>query len=274
MRDLQPLTNAIHMQTAGGGEPTLLFVHGFCCDGSDWSPLIQRLSDRYRCVAVDLPGHGRSAADTATMTAAGAAVNVAKARSGSQHVVLVGHSLGTKIVREAYRQSSEGVVGMVLVDGSLYVSDRQTMLNNAYAAVAGGMDAFRSALFGRMFSDGDPLEERDRLINRALGVDREFARALFLDSIEWDTRHARETIDQLGIPTMVIQATTFDSQFRWQPLQADGTTPLIDVMRAAVADFEAVIVPGAGHFVMTKAPDATADALARFAARLAPTGGA
>lgn len=40
--------------------PVIFFSHatGFC--GGVWTPLARRLSDRYRCVAVDLRGHGRT----------------------------------------------------------------------------------------------------------------------------------------------------------------------------------------------------------------------
>lgn len=41
----------------GVGEP-LLLLHGFTGSGATWQPLAARFEERYRVIAVDLPGHG------------------------------------------------------------------------------------------------------------------------------------------------------------------------------------------------------------------------
>lgn len=38
--------------------PTLLFLHGLLGTGYEWLPVIRPLSSSFRCIAVDLPGHG------------------------------------------------------------------------------------------------------------------------------------------------------------------------------------------------------------------------
>lgn len=38
--------------------PALLFLHGFLGTGHDWLPTMRALSSSFRCIAVDLPGHG------------------------------------------------------------------------------------------------------------------------------------------------------------------------------------------------------------------------
>lgn len=248
--------------------PVLMFVHGFCCDSRDWDAVLLRLSGHHRCVAIDLPGHGGTPATAGSMAEAAAAINAARRTMGLRNVVLIGHSLGTKIIREAWRQDPHGIAGLILIDGSLYLSDRETMLANAQAVISNGMEPFLHGLFGRMFDDTTPEPLKAFLIGRALDRNLDLARALFLDSVDWDTRFARPTIEKLDLPAMVIQATTFDSHFRWRPLGPGESTGLIDAMRAQVRDFEAVVIPDAGHFVMNDQPDLTAAAIARFAARL------
>ena len=40
---------------------TVLFLHGFMGDKSDWSPIAKSLATLgHRCVAIDLPGHGET----------------------------------------------------------------------------------------------------------------------------------------------------------------------------------------------------------------------
>ncbi|MEM8612161.1 MAG: alpha/beta hydrolase [Cyanobacteria bacterium P01_H01_bin.105] len=41
-------------------KPVLLFLHGFLGESSLWCSLIERLADRYRCIALDLLGFGGS----------------------------------------------------------------------------------------------------------------------------------------------------------------------------------------------------------------------
>ena len=41
--------------------PVVLFLHGFLGSGQEWEEIISHLAERFRCLTVDLPGHGRSA---------------------------------------------------------------------------------------------------------------------------------------------------------------------------------------------------------------------
>lgn len=43
------------------GLPAIVFLHGFLGSGSDWLPFAKALSRKYRCILVDLPGHGEAA---------------------------------------------------------------------------------------------------------------------------------------------------------------------------------------------------------------------
>lgn len=41
-------------------KPVLLFLHGFLGDRTEWVDLAESFSDDYRCLLVDLPGHGEN----------------------------------------------------------------------------------------------------------------------------------------------------------------------------------------------------------------------
>ena len=51
----------LNLETCGPekGE-TLVFLHGFMGCAQSLTALIRPLSDKYRCIAFDLPGHGKS----------------------------------------------------------------------------------------------------------------------------------------------------------------------------------------------------------------------
>jgi 2-succinyl-6-hydroxy-2,4-cyclohexadiene-1-carboxylate synthase len=41
-------------------QPTIVFLHGFLGSHADWQILVSELGDRFDCICIDLPGHGRS----------------------------------------------------------------------------------------------------------------------------------------------------------------------------------------------------------------------
>lgn len=59
---MEVLGQSVHCEDRGAGVPTL-FLHGNPDTSRIWSTVIGRLQDRYRCIAPDLPGFGRSGID-------------------------------------------------------------------------------------------------------------------------------------------------------------------------------------------------------------------
>lgn len=49
----------LYHQITGSG-PTIVLLHGVCHRAHAWDPVVPYLAERFRVVAVDLPGHGRS----------------------------------------------------------------------------------------------------------------------------------------------------------------------------------------------------------------------
>ncbi|WKB35098.1 thiamine pyrophosphate-dependent enzyme [Terrilactibacillus sp. S3-3] len=54
--------NVVHSVQILGDGPSLLLLHGFTGSKSTWQPFIQKWSQRYRTIAVDIVGHGETAA--------------------------------------------------------------------------------------------------------------------------------------------------------------------------------------------------------------------
>lgn len=80
----------------GKGESTLLFVHGLSSNLEAWKYNIETLSKSYRCIALDLPGFGRSGKNAAAYNASSFAITMRGLLDHLQleKVVLVGHSMG------------------------------------------------------------------------------------------------------------------------------------------------------------------------------------
>lgn len=54
---------SIHRSQAGTGQP-MLFLHGLGGAGTSWTPIAERLADRFQVLCPDLPGFGRSSKPT------------------------------------------------------------------------------------------------------------------------------------------------------------------------------------------------------------------
>lgn len=87
----------INVLTAGPkSAPPIVFLHGLGGSLGTWQLVLGELADRYRLVAIDLPGHGASSAGEADYSVAGLAAAVAQvaAATGIAKATVVGHSLG------------------------------------------------------------------------------------------------------------------------------------------------------------------------------------
>ena len=82
-----------HQQPAAAG-PALLLLHGAGGSHLVWPGALRRLAET-RVLALDLPGHGRSAPPgRRTIAHYAAAVNDFIAAAGLPEVVIAGHSMG------------------------------------------------------------------------------------------------------------------------------------------------------------------------------------
>src|SRR5262252_4614442 len=112
--DAQPAAGNINFRVTGTQSPSVIFVHGFTCALEDWDAQVKALSPKFRCAALDLPGHGASAKPAnVSIASMAAAVNQVKDRVGPGGKILVGHSMGCRVITEAYVRSRADVVGLV-----------------------------------------------------------------------------------------------------------------------------------------------------------------
>lgn len=124
--------------------PTLLLVHGLGATAMlNWAPAFKSLSARYRVVALDLRGHGRSAAPDRRFRLSDCADDVAAAaRSlGLERVVLVGYSMGSQVAQLVWRRHPELLSGLVLCAASRNFKGKagERVLFTALPAVIGAV---------------------------------------------------------------------------------------------------------------------------------------
>jgi len=107
-----------------GEGPVLVFVHGLLVDHTLWELVVERLSDRHRCVAIDLPlgAHREAMRADADLTPPGIAAMVAGVMEALdlRDVVLVGNDTGGAICQLVVASHPERLAGLVLTTCDAY----------------------------------------------------------------------------------------------------------------------------------------------------------
>jgi pyruvate dehydrogenase E2 component (dihydrolipoamide acetyltransferase) len=235
----------------GGGDRTVVLVHGFGGDLDNWLFNLGPLTEQAEVVAVDLPGHGQS-----ELTLPGASVEALAAfvvafldELGLDTVDLVGHSLGAAIASNIALDQPGRVTSVALLAPAGFGPEID----------AGYLDGFVSAktkrelkpVLGRLFAD-------ERLVNRTLvdGV----LRYKRLDGVDALLAELRDGVfaggQQVALPGRRLGETGVPVLVVWGA--ADQVIPSSHAEHAPAGATVAVL-DDAGHMVqMEKASDVNA----------------
>jgi pimeloyl-ACP methyl ester carboxylesterase len=264
----------MHFLQRGSGEPALVFVHGFCCTHEDWRAQINYFERTHEVVACDLRAHGATPGKPHECTIENYGGDVAALVNNLEleRVVLVGHSMGCRVVLQAARLIPDKVAGIVLVDGSRNApdgegSDPQRVEAAARAAIEKlGYAPFAERLFRQMFFK--PSAQAEAIVARAVKTSTEFGPHLWPRISRWDAEHMDAAFAAARAPVLAIQSTTRNAQLERAPLKRGDTSPWIDYLRQRGARVE--IVPDTGHFTQLEAPETVNRLIADFLAQLKP----
>jgi len=238
--------------------PTVVFVHGAAHDHSVWALQSRYFAHHGRSVlAVDLPGHGRSAGEPrATVEALADWIVALLDAARVARATLVGHSMGALAALAAAGRHPGRVASLALLAPAVPMPVSDVLLE---AARRGDHVAFE-LINGWSFSPGDQLGG-----NRLPGVwmtgnamrlmERSRRGALYADLLACHTyAGGLSAAENIRCPALLILA------------QRDLMAPAKNAaaLSAALADCRVVTIPDCGHSLMSEAPDAVLDALREF----------
>jgi pimeloyl-ACP methyl ester carboxylesterase len=239
----------------GRGAPPLVFVHGFACDHSDWHFQFGELKTKHEVVACDLRGHGATPgrAHDCSIEHYGGDVAALLNNLELAPAVLVGHSMGCRVVLEAARLLPERVAGVVLIDGSRMGSGDpvQAEALTRSAILAAGYPVFVERVFRQMFLRWSPQAEA--IFARVKRMPAETGIALWTSMVRWDATQLEAALAALRAPLMVIQSTWINAERQRLPLKEDQSSPWLDLLRTKASKIE--LVSGVGHFTQLEAPE-------------------
>lgn len=258
----------MHFIRSGQGAPALVFVHGFACSHEDWQAQLDAFSKTHEVVACDLRGHGRTPArpQECSIEHYGGDVAALVSHLELKQAVLVGHSMGCRVVLEAARLVPERIAGLVLVDGSRQgMGDAAEAERSARAALeAKGYAGFMRPFFEAMFLQKTPQAEA--VVERALRLPEEIGAALFPRMARWDAGSMQAAVDAVRAPVLAVQCTYVNTERKRVPIQPGDTTPWLDLLKARLKALQVEILGGLGHFPQLEAPQRLNPLIASFAA--------
>ncbi len=239
------------------GRPDVVLLHGAGMDHSVWTLQSRHLAHRGRNVlALDLPGHGRSAgAPLADIEAMADWVHRVLDAIGSDGAALAGHSMGALVALAAAAARPERVRRLVLLGAALTMPVHPDLLRAAKAGEPAAVEFILSWGFGRRAQLGGSqvpglwmLGGGERLLRQpgaaaALGVDLA-ACAAYGGGVAAAAR--------IACPALVIAGA-----------QDRMTSPKGGrALAAAIAGSAYAEIPDAGHMMMIEQPDRTLDVMA------------
>jgi len=252
----------MHWREAGHGPRTVVFVHGFPFDGSLWDDQLDRLPRRWRLLAPDLRGFGRSqmGAVDGPLTMERFADDLALwlDHLGIERATLCGLSMGGYVVFAFWRRHRERVAALVLCStraGADSAEAREGRRAMAELVRRAGAGAVADVMIPKLLAPGTPqarpsVEERLRRIIEAQPAET-IARAAEGMALREDSTALLSTID---VPVLVVAGIE------------DGVAPLAEAerMRDAIPDARLVEISGAGHLPNLEQPGAFDTALTHF----------
>lgn len=256
-----------HVQVTGQGADVLL-LHGAGASTHSWARLMPYLADRYRCIALDLPGHGWTRSPRGRARLGDVAEDIATlcAQEGWMPEMIIGHSAGGAISLELARSGWIAPHRLIIVNGALenfrgsagwlFPAMAKMLALNPLTGLLishGGrsIGQVRKILASAGTElDADGLAHYAHLIQRRAHVDGTLAMMA-----QWSLNDLNRALTDIATPTLFVHGAH------------DGAVDIRVAERAAHAMPRATLVtlPGIGHLAHEEAPDRVADAIMTFA---------
>jgi pimeloyl-ACP methyl ester carboxylesterase len=226
----------LHVVARAGPSPTLVFVHGWMCKGSYWDAQVEAFGADHGTVVLDLGGHGASGAerDVWDLDVMAADVQAVLDHFDLHEVILVGHSMGGPVSLKVAAARPERVVGIVGVD---------TLHDAEFRWPAEALEPFLAQL------EADWNGTMKRFIDQMF-VDNTSSVAMLV-AADMDDTNARVGLALMRSYAALVMTEDFQNcpvPVRCINASAPNSTR-VDSNRTYLADYDAVVVGGAGHFL-------------------------
>jgi pimeloyl-ACP methyl ester carboxylesterase len=243
----------VHYQNYGQGKDALVFIHGWTCNLTFWKANIPAFADQTRVIAIDLPGHGESDKPQVTysMDLFARAIDAVLQDAKVERATLVGHSMGTPVIRQFYRKYPAKTRALVIVDGSLKPFPNKAAMEKFLEPLRG--PNYKPVVEGMVSAMVAPVKDKTaaaEIKTAMLGAPQHVmvgAMDAMLDDSIWKEQ------DKINVPLLVVLA----KQPTWNPEYEK-------FVRELAPSVEYQVWEGVSHFLMMDDPRKFNDTVAAF----------
>ena len=236
----------ISFNQQGKGKPAIVFVHGWTNTKNIWDDQMTHFAQKYRVIAIDLPGSGKSGNNRSnwTMKAFGEDVVAVINKAKLDQVVLVGFSMGTAVVVEAANLLPEQVIGVVLVD-DLKDPELKYPPEMIYVFDSVMMDLVTNFTNEKLVNLGFYKNNQDSAFKRISAMYDGASQVGWKESLQgyfkWINEDITGSLKQLKVPVTAIYS--------------DLEPANIEASKKYVPSFQAKIMTNVGHLVFWDDPE-------------------
>ena len=222
-------------------------MHGFACTHADWRLQLAHFGADHETYAPDLRGHGRTHARPEDCSIETFGADVAALLEGKElkDAVLIGHSMGCRVVLQAALNAPERVAAIALVDGSFQAANAPVVIEN--------YPEFARKMFEQMFLA--PSDIGAAIVERAVRLPESIGAALLPRMWRWDAENMARALAAVKVPLLAIQSTNLNAERKRVALKPGETSPWLDMVRRHAPHSRIEIIPGVGHFPQLEAPE-------------------
>jgi pimeloyl-ACP methyl ester carboxylesterase len=248
-----------------GAKPSVVFIHGVLNDHSVWILQSRYLANHgYNVLAIDLPGHGKSAGNCPKSVEEAAAFVIALLdAAGIGKAALVGHSWGSLIALHAASLAPTRVTHLALVATAAPMKVSPALLEAALNKPMQAIDMVNTFSHSTLAPPPSALGPGTWLYGGSRALMRRILQS-----------NPRENVFHIGFSACNDYLVAFEALAQWNIAQAatlfivgkhdQMTPPKAAQTLISAAPLAKVVTLDAGHSVMTEAPDATLFALLDF----------
>ncbi|MCB0609176.1 MAG: alpha/beta hydrolase [Lewinellaceae bacterium] len=237
----------LHYDLTGTGDVTLVFIHGWCINGSYWDNQVAAFKDRYQVLTLDLAGHGQSKMPKPEYTIEEHGRDVADliTQLGLKKIILIGHSMSGDVALHVYNILRNRVMGFIGIDNlqqlGVIPTDEE---NEQYAAFFLAMRKDFANLVtefakANLFSETTSDSIKARVIRDFVSADVDFAVSTIV-SLQFEGENERTLAPKLMVPMYLI-------------LSDNGRDPLYEeasLKQYCGAGYKVWTIKGTGHYPM------------------------
>jgi pimeloyl-ACP methyl ester carboxylesterase len=257
----------------GKGKQTIVFIHGLATYSGTWVQNIEVLKEKYRCVAIDLPGNGYSDKGDLPYSIQyyAACVYDFITLLKLDRVVLCGHSMGGQIALTLMLKVPQAAEKMILCAPAGF-EQFNVFEKTMYRSAIGMADMFssdesslRNSIYSSFYKNPN---QADGMIDDMVKILKSYPSSTYKKMMDASIKGmldepVYERLSEIEIATLVIFGE-LDALIPNKLLHPISTDQLARRAVAKMPDAVLKMIPFAGHFVQWEKADKVNEAIGDF----------